>query len=85
VNGSISLLQDLRQKRLFSATIGGGATVKSSDKWRVRSFEIILERTKAFLAKAQSSGRRKERKEVLLCVSSRLGVFARACLFFHGF
>jgi hypothetical protein len=33
----VTLLDDHRQKRLFPTTIGGGATVKSSDKWRVTS------------------------------------------------
>jgi hypothetical protein len=31
----VTPLEDHRQKRLFPTTIGGGATVKSSDKWRV--------------------------------------------------
>jgi hypothetical protein len=35
----VTLLEDHRQKRLFPTTIGGGATVKSSDKWRVTSDE----------------------------------------------
>jgi hypothetical protein len=30
-----TLLEDHRQKGLFPTTIGGGVTVKSSDKWRV--------------------------------------------------
>jgi hypothetical protein len=38
----------------------------------MRSGELIPGRTKAFLAKAQSRGRRKEKKEVLLCVYSHL-------------
>jgi len=35
----VTLLEDRRQKGLFPTTIGGGATVKSSDKWRVTSDE----------------------------------------------
>jgi hypothetical protein len=38
----------------------------------MRSGELIPGRTKAFLPKAQSGGRRKEKKEVLLCVYSGL-------------
>jgi len=32
---SPKLMEDPRPERLFPTTIGGGATVKSSDKWRV--------------------------------------------------
>jgi hypothetical protein len=34
---AVALLKDHCQKRLFPTTIGGGVTVKSSDKWRVTS------------------------------------------------
>jgi len=36
---SVTLPEDHRQKRLFPTTIGGGATVKSSDQWRMTSDE----------------------------------------------
>ena len=40
----VTLLEDHRQKRLFPTTLGGGATVKSSGKWRVTSRAPSLNR-----------------------------------------
>ena len=52
----VSLLEDRRQERLFPTALGGGATVKSIDKWRVTS-RAPLQHEKASCDTDSSSSR----------------------------